>query len=82
VTTVSASTSVVTLAAADSSRQSLWAYNQSTSNMWISTVSGFAAANAPTLVPPNSSWKLPCRFTGNVYAVWDAAVGQATVLEV
>jgi hypothetical protein len=81
-TAVAASTSQVTLQAANSSRKGLVAINQSGSTMYISTVNSFSKANAPNVVGPGAKWVLPAPYTGILYAVWDTATGQVVVTEV
>lgn len=82
-TAVSASTSQVTLIVANVLRTALVVFNQTAQNMYISTVNGFIAANAPNVVSPNDRWDMPVPYSGIYYAMWDApATGQALVSEV
>lgn len=79
--TVSASTSQVTLIAANTARKGLVISSKSDSMLYVSTVNGFAKNNAPILIAPTESWELRFRYTGAFYGVWDAAAGNATVTE-
>jgi hypothetical protein len=81
-TTIGANTSQVTLISANPARKQLTVFNQSASILYASTLNGFSKGNAPFTINPQSSVVFSIRYTGPLYGVWDAAIGQAQVTEV
>jgi hypothetical protein len=81
-TAVSALTTQQVLINANSARKGLTFFNQSPATLYVSTITGFAKANAPIVIGPQKRWVLPINYTGIFYAIWDAATGRAQVVEV
>lgn len=82
VTSVAASTSAVTLLAANTGRRGAVVHNAGTGNLFVKLGTG-AATNSYTykLVPQAHLELPPAVFTGLISGVWDATGGSAAITE-
>jgi hypothetical protein len=81
-TAISALMTQQVLVNVNSARKGLTVFNQSPATVYVSTITGFAKANAPIVIGPQKRWVLPIKYTGILYCIWDAATGRAQVTEV
>lgn len=80
---VNASTSNQLLKAANSNRTGLQIHNNGTANLYINLGTVAATDNyTDRPIEANAYWEMPFPiYTGNIYGVWDAANGYATITE-
>ncbi len=85
-TSVPASTTTVTLKAANLARQALSVYNDSTANLYIKYGPSAALTLFKVKLRPGGYWEMAVsaapEFTGEVSGIWDSATGNARVTEV
>lgn len=80
--TVSASTSSVTLKAANASRKDLMIFNNSVSaKLYVCFAATALTTSFVVRLDPGGFWEMPVKYTGLVTGIWDAAVGDAQVTE-
>lgn len=80
---VSASTSSVTLKAANTDRRGLYVFNDSTANLYLKLGATASISSFTVKVPAASLYELPAPFyRGVVDGIWDAANGSARVTEI
>lgn len=80
---VNASTSNQLLKASNSNRTGLQIHNNGTANLYINLGTVAATDNyTDRPIEANAYWEMPFPiFTGNIYGIWDAANGYATITE-
>jgi hypothetical protein len=79
---VPASTSNVTLAAANASRRGLYVYNDSTANLYLKLGATASTSSFTVKIPAGGLYELPVPFyRGQVDGIWDAANGNARITE-
>jgi hypothetical protein len=84
VNTISASTTVVTLASSNPNRVGLIVVNNktSTSTLYLKFGTGASLTSWSVLIEPGGYWEMPRRYwTGTVTGIWSTAVGDAHVTE-
>lgn len=82
VTTVPASTSTVTLKAANASRNGVAVFNDSTSDIYIKLGAGASTTSFTVKGGVSFYYETPFNYTGIITAVWSSATGNARVTEV
>lgn len=80
-TAISASTTQVTIIAANGSRKGLRVVNNGPSTLYMSTVNGFTIGDEPIKVDPGGRFKLQIPYTGAYYGRSDQALGNYQVTE-
>lgn len=80
---VAASTSSVTLAAANASRRGLYVYNDGTANLFLKLGATASTSSFSVKIPAGGLYELPAPYyRGTVDGIWDAANGNARVTEI
>lgn len=82
VTQVAASTTSVTIAAANPNRHGFTVFNNTSLNAMRVKLGPNAAANSFSVsIPSGGYWEMPLGYSGEVTAIWNAATGNALVTE-
>lgn len=79
--TVAASTSSQTIAAANANRKGLTIWNNSTANLYIDFDSAATASDAAVSIAAGGYFEMPFNYTGIISGIWSAANGNALVRE-
>jgi hypothetical protein len=66
--------------AANASRVNATIRNDSTATLYLS-MGGAASSASPLRLLAQDIYELPCRYVGAINGIWDAATGNARVLE-
>lgn len=82
VSTVSATTSTATLAAANTNREGLYIFNDSTATIYVKLGTSASTTDYTFVMYENGYYEMPLPvYTGAVTAVWASATGQARITE-